>query len=163
MACTVDGCSKPARSSKSALCAMHYHRQYRHGDLRTANESSITASAGRRYRRLYRPGHPLADMSGVVYAHRLALYELIGEGAQACHWCGKTIAWLDPDAYLQVDHLNGVGDDNRPENLVPSCGPCNSARASTLRAQALAAAGWFSVHDTPAPYRKHAISKEQYA
>jgi hypothetical protein len=55
----------------------------------------------------------------------------------------------EPDR-LTVDHLNGISDDNRRENLVPSCGRCNTLRAQQAKASALRAAGWWSNHDTVA-------------
>jgi hypothetical protein len=130
---------------------MHYHRLYRHGRLDlTATKTDISVSHGRRYRSIYAPGHPLASKSGKVYAHRFVLYGEIGPGPHACHWCSTQVDWVprgEPDC-LQVDHLNNIGDDNRPDNLVPSCGPCNTARGASRRRQALLAAGWWSEHDT---------------
>lgn len=156
--CTIEGCSKPARSAKADLCSMHYHRQYRHGDpQRTARGAGVTASKGRRYRTEYRPEHPLAMANGKVYAHRAALYDKIGAGSHSCHWCGASVQWDatrgDADC-LNVDHLNGVGDDNRAENLVPSCPACNTTRGSQARSDALRAAGWWSGHDTIAALSK---------
>lgn len=152
--CSIDNCEKLPRSSKSELCPMHYHRQYRHGDVnRTALTAGISASKGRRYRRAYRPDHPLAMANGTVYLHRAALYDRIGAGPHSCHWCGVSVRWDatrgEADC-LNVDHLNGFGDDNRAENLVPSCPACNSTRGSQARADALRAAGWWSGHDTVA-------------
>jgi hypothetical protein len=150
--CTIQDCTKPARSPKAELCPMHYHRLYRHGDVtKTARAARVTASKGRRYTAKYDPSHPLANANGKVYRHRAALYDLIGPGSHACHWCGMTVRWDrtrgDADC-LNVDHLNGLGDDNRPENLVPSCPACNTGRGSQARSRALRKAGWWSGHDT---------------
>ena len=155
--CVLPDCDKPSRNPKSpALCPMHYHRQYRHGRTDAeANSSGVSVSHGRRYRRSYRPGHPVADKNGGGWEHRFVLYDAIGAGPHPCHWCKSPVDWVakgEPGC-LQVDHLNHIGDDNRPENLVPSCGPCNSARGMARRHRALVAAGWWSQHDTIARLR----------
>jgi hypothetical protein len=152
--CVLEGCEKPSRNPKSsALCKMHYHRQYRHGSTEMqANQSGISVSLGRRYRRVSAVGHPMVDASGSGYEHRIVLYDEIGPGPHACFWCGTEVDWLpkgDPQC-LQVDHLNDDGADNRPENLAPSCGRCNSTRALQARSAALRDAGWWSQHDTVA-------------
>lgn len=150
--CTVSECDKPLRSSGAEWCAMHYHRWYRHGDVNlTANRSGITVSHGRRYRSAHRPDHPLATPSGRVYVHQIVLYAAIGPGTHACHWCSSSVRWdaaKDAHDRLNVDHLNGVGDDNRAENLVPSCRGCNTARALQARSEVLRKKGWWSNHDT---------------
>jgi HNH endonuclease len=149
--CTVPGCVKPVRSAKAELCAMHYHRKYRHGSVdRVSRDAGITTVRGR-YKMKYVPGHPLAGANGKAYVHRLVLHTVLGPGAHACHWCSTAVLWEtvegDP-AQLHVDHLNGQRDDNRPENLVPSCKSCNVARAGQARHRALVAVGFWSEHDT---------------
>lgn len=150
--CILPDCTKLSRSNAPALCPMHYHRAYRHGDTnKVAHRSGVTASYGRRYKTVTAKGHPLAQSQGRVYEHRLVLWEAIGPGWHACHHCSRPVNWDygkgHPDT-LQVDHLNNRGDDNRPENLVPSCGDCNTARGAQRRADALRDAGWWSVNDT---------------
>jgi hypothetical protein len=150
--CTIDGCEKPSRNkSSAAMCPMHYHRWYRHQDpTKTQAESDVSVSLGRRYLSRYQPTHPLAMKGGKVYVHRTVLYDAIGPGPHACHWCGTEVDWLpkaDPRE-LQPDHLNNDGADNRPANLVPSCRSCNSTRGSQRRADALRAAGWWAGSDT---------------
>ena len=154
--CSVPDCDKPTRSGKALLCAMHYHRQYRHGDVnKTARDTRVTASGGRRYRWLYLPNHPLSHVGGRVYEHRAVLYDVIGAGPHPCHWCAASVDWLPhgEEGELQVDHLNGIGDDNRPANLVPACRPCNSRRAQQAKSDALRDAGWWSLNDTIASLR----------
>ena len=151
--CTIDGCTKPARSAKAEWCKMHYHRWYRHGSTdKVSTRSDITASLGRRYRVVPAKGHPMAMANGRAYEHRVVLYDELGPGPHACHWCGTEVDWLtkgDP-ANLIPDHVNGDGADNRLANLVPSCTPCNTTRALQARSEALRAAGWWSSHDTVA-------------
>jgi putative peptide zinc metalloprotease protein len=68
--------------------------------------------------------HPLWDGVGLSRP-RLVVWEDLGcetlECAHPCHWCGETLAWIDGRGGIHIDHLNGVTDDDRPENLVVSC------------------------------------------
>lgn len=148
--CTVEGCDKPTRSSRADWCKMHYHRWYRHGDVDRVATVAPSISKGRRYKTIAAKNHPLAMKNGRVYEHRAVLFDEIGIGPHACHWCETEVDWLpkgDPRE-LHPDHLNGIGDDNRPENLVPSCRRCNATRGSQQRSDALRAAGWWSRNDT---------------
>lgn len=151
--CTVDGCEKKPRSANADWCPMHYHRWYRHGSVhKVATEAGITASLGRRYRTKYAPRHPLASKHGIVYVHRMVLFDAIGRGPHSCHWCETEIDWApkgDPRE-LQPDHINGDGSDNRIENLVPSCRRCNTTRGGQARSDALRDAGFWSGNDTVA-------------
>ena len=147
--CSIDGCEKPARSGSAQWCKMHYHRWYRHGDpLMTS--AGVSVARGRRYRMKAIKGHPLAGAENKVYEHRAALYDKIGDGPHECHWCRTTIEWLPKGqaAAIQVDHINGIGDDNRAENIVPSCASCNTTRAQRHRHDALTKAGWWANNDT---------------
>ncbi len=75
-------------------------------------------------------GHPIAPPSGIVSISRLTLHEKIGPGEHPCHWCGNTVAWKlgMVDGALIADHLDWNQSNNSPENLVPSCHPCNAHR-----------------------------------
>jgi len=85
------------------------------------------------------PGHPLAGKHNWVFIHRAVLYEKIGPGEHRCVWCGVAINWRTGGGRgafkgdLVVDHLDRDIHNNSPENLVPSCGPCNSLRSSKGR------------------------------
>lgn len=147
--CVIDGCDKPPRTARADYCKMHYHRLYRHGSVDMV-ATSIRTGNGRRYRRVHCPGHPMAQASGYGYTHRVVLYDEIGPGPHECYWCGTSVDWMPhraPNA-LEPDHVNGMGDDNRIENLVPSCPRCNAGRGSQHRATVLRAAGFWAVNDT---------------
>lgn len=69
--------------------------------------------------------HVIAPPSGVMYEHRMVLFDSIGEGPHRCHWCSTPINW---GAGLEVDHLDHVRDNNTPSNLVATCHGCNVKR-----------------------------------
>lgn len=86
-------------------------------------------------------GHPIAPPGGVVAAARLVLYEKIGPGPHACHWCGTEVEWkrgVVPGALI-ADHLNWDRNDDSPDNLVPACNPCNVNRQRKFEKRALKA------------------------
>jgi 5-methylcytosine-specific restriction endonuclease McrA len=43
-----------------------------------------------------------------------------------CHECGMDDIWNGKKIVLQLDHINGVNDDNRLENLQFLCPNCHS-------------------------------------
>ena len=152
--CIVPGCGKPPRTAKAEWCKMHYHRWYRHGSTDKVSVG-ISKRRPRRYKRIAAAGHPLADKYGRAYAHRVTLYDMIGPGEHRCHWCSALVKWAPKGTpgELHPDHINGDGGDNRPENLVPSCRGCNTARGLQRRSDMLRAEGFWSGSDTVAALR----------
>ena len=149
--CTLPDCTKPARSALADWCKMHYHRWYRHGSVEKVSVGVRTGSP-RRYRTVTAKGHPLAGKNGRAYEHRVVLYDQIGPGPHECHWCSALVEWAPKGTpgELQPDHINNDGGDNRPENLVPSCRGCNTARAKQYRSEVLREMGFWSHNDTVA-------------
>lgn len=148
--CEVDGCSNRARTKSSALCAKHYHREYRHGNI-DANFHGLKTAPEGRYRTQYDPRHPLASANGIVYVHRSVLHSLIGPGPHECHWCGVQVNWsltVGASDYLQVDHLDENKENNNPGNLVPSCNRCNTTRSTQKKHDIVRAMGGWSRNDT---------------
>lgn len=126
--CTIDGCDKPSRTVGGKLCEMHYGRFYRVGnfDAPKRGRKSITDGG---YVWMYEPLHPVAGKNGALYEHRAVLYNSIGPGEHACHWCSQPVEWsaLGPRK-LVVDHLDNNKLHNDASNLVPACHACNSTR-----------------------------------
>lgn len=127
--CSRPGCDKPSRTRSGALCEMHYYRSYKTGSFegpsykrRYLSTSGYVLIAGR-------ADHPIAPKSGVLYEHRMVLYDALGEGPHACHWCGVVVDWRKKGrGKLVVDHLDGNKEHNSLSNLVASCHRCNSTR-----------------------------------
>ncbi len=135
--CKIDGCERKARN-RNGLCGTHHEAAKRHGDpLGRASFAYRYDARGYVMLAVKAGTHPLAgkpDRHGTsrVFEHRLVLFNAIGPGVHNCHWCGASVRWesswpRDADA-LVCDHLNRERDDNRIENLVPSCMPCNVSR-----------------------------------
>lgn len=82
----------------------------------------------------YLPTHPLSGKTGLVSAARALLFDRIGPGWHACHWCSRVVEWRvgEPgnarDALI-ADHVDGDELNDAPDNVVPSCGSCNGTRA----------------------------------
>lgn len=127
--CTIHKCSKPATRANGQICEAHYYRA-RRAERHTPKTPRVRVGsrhpAG--YMLIPVPGHPMAGKSGLAFEHRVIAYERGGAGDQDCHWCGTKLSWAE----AVIDHLNEVKDDNRPENLVVACSPCNRARGSMI-------------------------------
>jgi hypothetical protein len=99
---------------------------WRFGFHEVAEGSYITKQGYRSLTQMQ--GHPVAARNGDVLEHRYVLYEKIGPGRHPCHWgCGRIVEW---GVDLHVDHVDADKLNNAPENVVPSCNPCNVSRAS---------------------------------
>jgi hypothetical protein len=106
--CSINGCSKSTVAKN--LCAAHYNRVKKHGDpladrplrrmYRDSRDARYTAKSGYVY--LYIPGHRMATTIGYVAEHRLVASEMIGRPLESNE---------------SVHHINGIRDDNRPDNL----------------------------------------------
>lgn len=122
--CTVEGCDDFCFGN--GLCQTHYNRFRNRGTVELRGPIASVGYIDRYgYHVIYATGHPLARPSGRISEHRLVAYEKYGPGMQHCHWCGRDLEW----SRVCVDHLDGVRLNNVPENLVTSCGGCNSRRA----------------------------------
>lgn len=128
--CVIDGCLRPQRYTSSGLCRTHYERKRLTGTTDpgpghyTSPVGTTWVGAGG-YVFVKLPDHPLADPKGYAYLHRVRLYDSIGSGEHACHWCRCAVVW---GVDLHVDHLDFDRQNNDPANLVPSCNWCNAGR-----------------------------------
>jgi hypothetical protein len=101
--CSVASCDRAIKAR--GLCAAHYHHVIRGGEpkairaIRSKGQGTVNKAG---YRKVFRPGHPNATGKGVIAEHRLVMSEILGRP-------------LLPSE--NVHHINGVKDDNRPENL----------------------------------------------
>lgn len=134
--CTVPECTKNAKPGYvEAICPMHRERYRLHGTYDNPRPKPYRFLFTNGYWRIYEPDHPLVMPSnGYVQEHRAVLYDAIGPSDHPCNWCGVMVSWSTPfPDGLVVDHLNHDIQDNRPENLVASCLPCNSGRSVNRR------------------------------
>lgn len=100
-ACAVDGCDKPPRSAFAEHCEMHYGRLRRNGTT-DARELLERYTDDRGYVLVKRAGHPMADIRGYVYEHRLVVAEKLGRILESSEY---------------VHHIDGTTTNNHPDNL----------------------------------------------
>lgn len=125
--------ARPGKTRKNLFCS------------RACSNRSANWRETVQHRMVRAPNHPVAPPSGTVSAARIALYDKIGPGTHACHWCGTTVVWmpgkgLAPGALI-ADHLNFDAADDSPENLVPACNSCNKRRTPAGTHRPVIAAG----------------------
>lgn len=135
LTCQTDGCSETVNCRW--LCYEHYKASLK----RVRKEPRVKASHMTQdgYRLIDARDHPLVNVQGYAYEHRLVLFDKIGPGWHPCHWCAEPVTWdvrnVGEAGCLTVDHLDAQRLNNVPENLVPSCIQCNSARKTKRRKQ----------------------------
>lgn len=65
-------------------------------------------------------------LSGLTVDRQTIKKRLIEVNGEICSACGITNEWNGIFLSLQVDHRNGINNDNRPENLRLLCPNCHS-------------------------------------
>lgn len=131
--CVVPNCTNP-RGYSNGVCNSCWYRLKRTGTLERREFKRRTRTSHGYITLTGCQAHPLGGPDGNLYEHRRVLYDAIGEGPHACHWCQAEVKWARqsgrgcPKGNLVPDHLNGHKTDNRIENLVPACNRCNSRR-----------------------------------
>lgn len=125
--CVIEGCAE--RPRRLGMCEFHSQQFRTWGDPLVGITIAPDGTGSIRkdgYRALTVHGHPLADKWGHVLEHRKVLYDKIGPGPHACHWCGCAVTW--GGLSLTADHLDFDRANNAPSNLVPACNSCNVRR-----------------------------------
>ena len=106
--CSVDAC--PRQAARQGYCRGHWDRWKKYDDPlagppireRAPNGSPRPIYNADGYRLIWAPGDPHAQASGYAAEHRVVMSKMLGRP-------------LLPSE--NVHHVNGVKDDNRPDNL----------------------------------------------
>lgn len=99
--CSIDDCKKPHYGH--GYCNMHYARWRKYGDPLVGEPiRGRKWNNGSGYVMLHMPNHPNAQAGGALPEHVLIMSEILGRPLRGDE---------------TVHHVNGVRDDNRPENL----------------------------------------------
>lgn len=100
--CSVEGCER--YSWAKGMCSTHQMRLRKRGSLADPEPPKCRYEnwSGAGYVMLYLPNHPSAPSTGLIGEHRVVMELKLGRK-------------LRPGE--NVHHINGVRDDNRPENL----------------------------------------------
>jgi hypothetical protein len=97
--CSFDGCRNKAIAK--GYCTGHYQQLQTKGQVTAFKERTGRYKLSG-YVKVHVPGHPRADRDGFIWEHVVVMEQVLGRT-------------LLPGE--NVHHVNGVKDDNRPENL----------------------------------------------
>lgn len=105
-----------------------FHQKVKEWEIDISHFTGKAWNQGKRYRMLV-PPKPLEEY--LVEGSRIASYKLknklykAGLKEKQCECCGIT-EWQGKEISFELDHINGVNDDNRLENLQILCPNCHS-------------------------------------